>query len=247
MGVFVIGEVEVVNEVTLAPSAVLYDGAVVADGDLSVKVNQFFYDLVGTKGKYLGAVGQAVTDAATNYVYLDGSAALVINTTGYPVGTHIRLARVIAAGGIIVRVVLERAFFTAAGTGVAAKTDTLIWGNDGVGTSTTPRYLVPGYSETNAPTTASPAFRVPSAGTIRNLRVRHNIAGVGGATITYTLRKNGATQALTCGMAATGSDANDLVNSFTVVAGDLLDLIITKSASITTSPQDVLATVEFAP
>ena len=65
MGVFTIGEVEVTNEVSLAPSAVLYDGAVVADGDLSVRVNQFFYDLAGTKGKYLGSVGNAVTDATT--------------------------------------------------------------------------------------------------------------------------------------------------------------------------------------
>lgn len=113
---FVIGEVEVVNEVALAPSAVLYDGATVADGDLSVKVNNFFYDLGGTKGYYLGSVGNAVADNNTNYVYLNSSAALVINTTGYPVGTHIRLARVIAAGGIIVRIVLERAFFTSAGS-----------------------------------------------------------------------------------------------------------------------------------
>jgi hypothetical protein len=111
---FVIGEVEVTNEVTLAPSAVLYDGAVVADGDLTVLVNNFFYDLGGTKGKYVGSVGNAVTDNNTNYVYLNSSATLVINTTGYPVsGIYIRLARVVASGGFIVRVILERAFFTA--------------------------------------------------------------------------------------------------------------------------------------
>jgi len=126
------------------------------------------------------------------------------------------------------------------------KTDTFIFGNDQVATSTTARFLVPGYSETTAPTVA-PSFRVPTAGTIRNLRVRHNTVGVGAATITYTLRKNGANQTLTCGMAATGSDASDLSNTFTVAAGDLLDLTITKSGTITTSPIDVLATVEFAP
>jgi hypothetical protein len=115
---FVIGEVEVTNEVTLAPSAVLYDGAVVADGDLTVLVNNFFYDLGGTKGKYAGSVGNAVTDNITNYVYLNSSAALVINTTGYPASViHLRLARVVASGGFIVRVILERALFTASSVG----------------------------------------------------------------------------------------------------------------------------------
>ena len=113
---FSIGEVEVVNEVALAPSAVLYDGAVTADGDLTVKINNFYYDLGGTHGKYLGSCNNAVTDNATNYVYLNSSGALVINTTGYP-GTslHIRMARVVAHNGIICRIILERAFFTSGG------------------------------------------------------------------------------------------------------------------------------------
>jgi hypothetical protein len=110
---FVIGEVEVTNEVSLAPSAVLYDGAVTADGDLTVKVNAFYYDIGGTHGKYAGTTGQSVTDDATNYVYLSSGFALVINSTGYPVGDHIRLARVVAQSGFIVRVILERSFFTA--------------------------------------------------------------------------------------------------------------------------------------
>jgi hypothetical protein len=112
---YVIGEVEVTNEVSLAPSAVLYDGAVVADSDLTVLVNGFYYDLGGTKGKYAGSTCNSVTDDATNYVFLDSGAALGINTTGYPSGIlNIRLARVVAAGGVIVRIILERPFFTAA-------------------------------------------------------------------------------------------------------------------------------------
>jgi hypothetical protein len=126
------------------------------------------------------------------------------------------------------------------------KTDTLIWGNDGIGTSTTARFLVPGYSETQAPV-VTPAFRAPTAGTVRNLRVRQNTVGVGAANLTYTLRKNGTGTALTCTFSNTAADGSDLVNSFTVAAGDLLDITVTKSASITTSPIDVLATVEFAP
>lgn len=115
---FVLGEVEVTNEVSLAPSAVIYDGAVVADGDLTVQVNNFYYDLGGTHGKYAGSMGNAVADDSTNYVYLDSGASLVINATGYPPsGMHIRLARVVASGGFIVRVILERAFLTSAVSG----------------------------------------------------------------------------------------------------------------------------------
>jgi hypothetical protein len=126
------------------------------------------------------------------------------------------------------------------------KTDCLLWGNDSIGTSTTVRYLAPGYSANTAQISAA-QFRVPTAGTIRNLRVRHNTVGVGAANVTYTLRKNGTGQALTCTMAASGADASDLANSFTVAAGDLLDLVVTKANTITTSPVDILATVEFAP
>lgn len=119
---YLIGEVEVTNEVSLAPSSVLYDGAVVADGDLTVLVNFFYYDLAGVKGKFCGVVAQPITDNTVNYVYLDSSANLQINTTGYPSSSlvHIRLARVVADTGFIVRVILERALLTAAGAGLSA-------------------------------------------------------------------------------------------------------------------------------
>jgi hypothetical protein len=127
------------------------------------------------------------------------------------------------------------------------KTDTLLFGNDSIGTSTTARFLAPGYSSGSAPTVANAQFRIPTAGTIKTLRVRHNTVGVGAANVTYTLRKNGTGQALTCTMAASGADASDLANSFTVAAGDLLDLTVTKAAGITTSPAGILASVEFTP
>ncbi len=126
----VLGEVEVVNEVALAPSAVLYDGAVTADGDLTVKVNAFYYDFAGSHGKYVGSCGNAVVDNATNYVYLLSTGALGINSTSYPGGAHIRLARVVTQGGFVVRIILERAFFTAGGSAVStnAKSGTAVPG-----------------------------------------------------------------------------------------------------------------------
>lgn len=128
---FVIGEVDVVNEVRLAPSAALYDGAVTADGDLTIKVNAFYFDFAGTHGRYPGSCGNAITDNATSYVYLLSGGTLGISTAGYTPAPHIRLARVIAQSGIIVRIILERAFFSGGVGSVAAsaKAGTLIPGD----------------------------------------------------------------------------------------------------------------------
>jgi hypothetical protein len=113
MSGLIIGEVEVVNEVSLAPSAVLYDGAITADGDLTIKVNGFYYDLGGLHGKYLGSCGNALADNAVTYVYLQSGGTLGLSTVSYPGTVHIRLGRVVTSGGFIVRIILERPFFTA--------------------------------------------------------------------------------------------------------------------------------------
>lgn len=102
----------VVGELDIATS--FRDGLVEQDGDLTVLVNQFRYDLGGVKGVYVGAVGQVVANNTVNYVYLNSSAVLVINATGFPVsGDHIRLARVVTNSGFIISILDERAFLAA--------------------------------------------------------------------------------------------------------------------------------------
>ena len=126
-------------------------------------------------------------------------------------------------------------------------TDTLMWGNSGISTSTTARYLNPCYENVGA-LTAPIQFRVPRAGTIRNLRVHYNTAGNAGSAvvITYTVRKNSVATALGCAFSVLAVDGSDLSDSFTVAAGDILDIIVAKASSITTSPAGVVATVEYA-
>jgi hypothetical protein len=82
-------------------------------------------------------------------------------------------------------------------------------------------------------------------GTIRNLRVRVNGAGTDSATVTFTVRKNGVDQALvaTINNNTTGN-ATDLVNSFTVVAGDLLSIKVTKTVIVTAGQTFVTGAVE---
>lgn len=99
----------------------LQDGQVLRDGNLTVSVHETDWDIGGNKGTYNGSTGNAVTDDDTNYVYLNDSGVLQINTTGFPGSAtpHARLATVIAVGGVITNVVDKRANIQGTGGGAA--------------------------------------------------------------------------------------------------------------------------------
>jgi len=75
---------------------------------LKISVSEFKYDIGGLRGVYSGATGQSVTDNDTSYVYLDNSASLQINTTGFPSELHIPLGRVVAVNGEVLEIYDER-------------------------------------------------------------------------------------------------------------------------------------------
>lgn len=118
-----------------------------------------------------------------------------------------------------------------------------IFGNNSVTATTTTRYLVPGYTAGTAPT-APVQYRLPSAGTVRRLRVRHNTGAGNGLAIVYTVRINGVASAVTVSLASTATDGSDLVNTVAVAAGDLIDIEVTKAASVGTSPAEIMASLE---
>jgi hypothetical protein len=120
----------------------------------------------------------------------------------------------------------------------------LIWGNTSVGSTVTTRFLTPGFSSSLAPTSVV-QFRAPFAGTLSHLRVRHNVTAGNGNNIVYTLRVNGVDTPLTVAVPSTSSDGNNLVDETSVNAGDLLDIEVTKAASIGASPTDVTASIEI--
>lgn len=122
----------------------------------------------------------------------------------------------------------------------------LIWGDGNISATTTTRYLSPGYADGTA-LTSPIQFRVPSSGSVRRLRVRHNTTAGNGNAVVYTVRINSIASAVTVSMASTAADGSDLANTAAVVAGDLIDIEITKAASIATSPSDVMASLEVIP
>ena len=120
----------------------------------------------------------------------------------------------------------------------------LLWGADSVGSTTTARFLFPGFSDGLAQTVA-PQFRSTRAATLQNLRVHHRAGAGNGNNIVYTVRVNGVASTLTATLASTAVDGTDLVNTVAVVAGDLLDITVTKAIDIAASPSDITATLEF--
>lgn len=78
------------------------------DGTLTIGVRWGrFRNASGTTKLFEGAKEQALTNNATNYVYIDataGTPALTINTTGFPAdtGTFIPIAEYVTSGGAIV-------------------------------------------------------------------------------------------------------------------------------------------------
>jgi|TARA_R100001530_G_scaffold124107_1_gene92212 hypothetical protein len=82
-----------------APAA---GGRVYKDGDLTFGVEAMEWlngDTLVTKAEQ---TAQALTNAATNYIYYDAGGSLAVNITGFPTPSefsHIRLATILTAGG----------------------------------------------------------------------------------------------------------------------------------------------------
>ena len=92
---------------------VLEPGLVQPDGDLSIAILRFNYELDGVRSVFAGTINQTLTDDSWNYIFLDFDGSLNINTTGFPTTTHIRLARVRTQDGGIVAIDDERVLLSA--------------------------------------------------------------------------------------------------------------------------------------
>ncbi len=121
----------------------------------------------------------------------------------------------------------------------------IIFGVSDTGTASAARFMAPGWITVISTTEVQVAATRP--GTIRNLRVRVGAAGTDAQTVTYTVRKNGVDTALTTTISNDASgNATDTTHSFTVVAGDLLSLGVTKAAGVTAGQTNVTAAMELA-
>jgi hypothetical protein len=87
-------------------------------GGLNVSVARFPYLIGGATGSYGGNPSLALTDNATNYVYLDSGGTLQVSTTGYPpYDVTTKIARVTTGGGAVGAIIADRTVGTFGGSG----------------------------------------------------------------------------------------------------------------------------------
>lgn len=120
-----------------------------------------------------------------------------------------------------------------------------IFGNRQIGNTTTGRYLTPGTTDSIAMTAAEEEFEIPVTGTIRNLRVRHNVPGVDAVLLTYTLLVDGIPSLLAVGMLASALSGANTSISVPVTAGQRISLLVSKAGVVSQSPRNVRVTVEI--
>ena len=120
---------------------------------------------------------------------------------------------------------------------------TLIWGNDTIGSTTTPRYLTPGFDNNLAPTTPV-QFRSTRTLILRNMHVVINDPRGNGSGINFTLRVASTPTALSVTAASTSPGGSDLVNSISVPSGSLMDIEVTKFGIVAQSPRDITLSIE---
>jgi len=89
---------------------------------LTVGIASGNYNIAGIEGNYAGITNQAVTDNTTNYVEMDNTGAISVNTSGFT-AAYLHLATVITASGSVSSITDKRTFVTNAGAGVG----TAIW------------------------------------------------------------------------------------------------------------------------
>ena len=118
----------------------------------------------------------------------------------------------------------------------------LAWGGTGgqIDNRSYPRYD-DGLTTVVAVDTTAARTEITAAGTLRNLRVTRalRVGNAGTDTITYYVRINGVDSALQCTMTDPATQAQDLVNSVSVVAGDLVEI----RAAIGDTPQNAVTII----
>jgi hypothetical protein len=123
----------------------------------------------------------------------------------------------------------------------------LVWGCGNIAAAADTRFLSFGFGDSaTADTTSSYAFRSPRAGTLRNLRVRHNAANGNGTSVVYTVRVAGVPTALTATLASGAvGDASNLIATVAVAAGDLIEVTAFKASSLGSGALNVAVACEL--
>jgi hypothetical protein len=96
-------------------------------------------------------------------------------------------------------------------------------------------------------TEASVQYPVPAAGTVQRLYARVEAAPGGSRSWVFTLRKNGASTALTCTIGSAATTCNNTTNTVAFAPGDLITVHVVKTGSGDPPNTDGFWTAQYAP
>jgi hypothetical protein len=99
-------------------------------------------------------------------------------------------------------------------------------------TSANPTFIAIGGSTLANATELAVQVPSPANTTIQNMFVSLAIAPGAGSTATFTWRDNGSSEALTCTVSGAATACSDTTHSFKAAPGDLLDIQITVTGSV---------------
>lgn len=209
--------------------------------------------VAGPQGGYTAGSGTTTYTVRVNGVDTALAAAVAFGASPYAGSGTGSVA--VAAGDIVsVRASMSAAaggtsgdVVASIGCAVAAARSILQWQCSGGSPSTAARFMFPYSGVPAAASTAERAIVVPRSGTLRNLRARAVTAVAGSGTITYTVRVNGASTAITCTVSkgASPHEGSDTANSVAVVAGDRVSLQVAYSSTAAPNPTSLLVSLEF--
>jgi hypothetical protein len=130
----------------------------------------------------------------------------------------------------------------------ASSANFITWGANSVSSTTVNRYLFPAYDDTLAPILSGLIqFICPVVCVISRMYVYQNLPGGNGNNINYALRVNGTSTVLNVNIASTALSNSDLVDSYQINQGDLLDIEVTKALSIGSSPMNIVVSCMITP
>lgn len=191
-----------------------------------------FFTTAGTLSNFYVRTSTAVTSHTYTLMIGGAATAMAVTLTGATSGSY-TASSISASSYVTLRVVSTDAaatpyiYWTVDFTPTGSTTKSIIMGNStcvSAGTRYTGLY---GTYATADATEANRSQVMPTAGTISRLQVFITAApGAAGDAYTFTLYKNGVATALTCTITHPDTTGSDLVNSVSVVAGDLVSMQI---------------------
>ena len=122
------------------------------------------------------------------------------------------------------------------------------WGNNGVNSSNTQRFMSPGIDFNDGAGTNEGNLVLPITrdGYFQRMRVRHNDPNGNGNNIVYTLRVNGSDSALSVTLASDSTVSSNNGTRVSVSTGDTISIGVTKpQGGVNNSPNNVNVQIDF--